>query len=375
MRLNIFKIIALLFFSVGYAAIPVDQLTLEEKVGQLLIVHFHGLEANEEARRLISEVHVGGFIYYNWANGLDKPSQVIKLSTGLQRLAAEQPHPIPLWICIDQEGGPVTRLGKDFPTFAGNRELGQTGKPALARRQARKLGILLRSIGINMNLAPVVDISLHPESSFMIRRTYGDDPDTVTAFAEQALKGYQEAGIVAVLKHFPGCGDVVVDPHFNLPILTKSREELEKAEWIPFRKLAPLAKGIMTTHLMVPALDPIYCATLSHAITSGILRQEWNYEGLILSDSLVMQGLLQQCPSIEEAAIRSFEAGCDLLILGGRQLMLQQNDYELEADVILRIHQAIVDAVRNGRVKIERLDASVKRILYDKGFSSFPEKS
>ncbi|MCE5316216.1 MAG: hypothetical protein LLG04_02480 [Parachlamydia sp.] len=363
MRLNIFKflLLPLLFFSGGYATI--EQLSLEEKVGQLLIVHFHGLEANDEARKLISEAHVGGFIYYNWANGLDSPSQVIKLSTGLQRIAAEQPHPIPLWICTDQEGGPVTRLGKDFPIFPGNREIGQKGNASLARRQARKLGILLRSVGINMNLAPVVDISLHPESSFMTKRTYGDDPATVTAFAEQALKGYQEAGIVAVLKHFPGCGDVFVDPHYNLPILTKSREELEKAEWIPFRKLAPLAKGIMTTHLMVPALDCQNCATLSHAITTGILREDWKYEGLILSDSLVMQGLLQQCPSIEEAAIRAIEAGCDLLILGGRQLMLQQNESELEADVILRIHQAIADAVRSGRLPLDRLDASVKRNL------------
>lgn len=368
MRLNIFKILllAILFFSEGFAAISVDQLTLEEKVGQLLIVRFYGLEANEEARKLISEAHVGGIIYYDWANGLESPSQVIKLSTGLQRIAAEQPHPIPLWICIDQEGGPVSRLGKGFPSFPGNRELAKKGKTSLARRNARKLGILLRSVGINMNLAPVVDISLHPEGSFMAKRTYGDDPATVTAFAEQALKGYQEAGIVAVLKHFPGCGDVAVDPHYNLPILTKSRKELEKSEWIPFRKLAPIAKGIMTTHLMVPALDSENCATLSYAITTGILRKEWNYQGLILSDSLVMQGLLQQCPSIEEASIRALEAGCDLLILGGRQLVLLRQDSELDADVIVRIHQAIVDAVRNGRLTMERLDASVKRNLHYK---------
>lgn len=366
MRLNIFEWLLLLFASGAYAAVPVEQLSLEEKVGQLLIVHFHGLEANDEARKLISEAHVGGFIYYNWANGLESPSQVVKLSAGLQRIAAEQAHPIPLWICIDQEGGPVTRLGKKFPVFPGNRELGLKGKPPLARKQARKLGILLRSIGINMNLAPVVDISLHPENSFMTQRTYGDDPCVVTAFAEQALKGYQEAGIVAVLKHFPGCGDVFADPHYNLPVLAKSREELEKAEWVPFRKLAPHAKGIMTTHLMVPALDPANCATLSHSITTGILREEWRYEGLIISDSLVMQGLLEQCPSIEEAAIRAIEAGCDLLILGGKQLMLQQNRNELEADVILRIHQAIGDAVRNGRLTMERLDASVARNLLNK---------
>lgn len=342
------------------------ELSLEEKVGQLLIVHFQGLDVSSEAQQLIDKGHVGGVIYYNWANGLDSPQQVKDLSAGLQQIAAQQPHPIPLWISIDQEGGPVSRLGKGFPTYPGNRELGQTGKPSFAKKEARKLGKTLRAVGINMNMAPVVDVSLQPES-FMVKRTYADDPATVTAFAKQALAGYQDAGIMAVLKHFPGCGDVVIDPHYNLPILTKSREELESVEFYPFRKLAPHAHAIMTTHLMVPALDSDQCATLSYAITTGILRQEWKYEGLIISDSLVMQGLLQQCPSIEEASIRAIEAGCDLIILGGRQLVLQQKDNELPADVILRIHGALLDAVNSGRIALERLNASVARNLHYKG--------
>lgn len=334
------------------------ELTLEEKVGQLLIVQFHGDIANEEAENLIQRAHVGGFIYYTWTNGLEQPEQVKALSASLQRLS-----PIPLWICIDQEGGPVARLGKGFTQYPGNRELGQTGDPALAYKTAKKLSKELLRVGVNMNLAPVVDISLHPDKSFMTKRTYGDDPITVAKFARNALKGYREGGVMAVLKHFPGCGDVQVDPHYNLPVLSKTKAEMEKAELYPFYTLRHRTDGIMTTHLMVPKLDPIHCATLSFPITTSLLRKDWGYKGLIISDSLVMQGLLEQCPSLEEAAIRTLEAGCDLLIFGGRQLALQQKGQELESDVILRIHQAIVDAVKTGRLPLERIQESVNRSL------------
>ena len=355
-----FKSCLILFLS--FTALALANLSLEEKVGQLLIVHFQGDKVNGEAKRLIQEAHVGGFIYYTWSNSLETPKQVKKLSAGLQRCARQSSHP-PLWISVDQEGGPVTRLGKGFAQFPGNREIGQSGTLALAYQTAKSLGLVLKQVGINMNLAPVVDISLHPDRSFMTKRTYGDGPHTVTLFAKKALTGYREAGILAVLKHFPGCGDVQVDPHFNLPVLSKSLAEMKKAELFPFHHLRHLADGIMTTHLLVPALDPQNCATLSHPITTGLLRQEWRYEGLILSDSLVMQGLLEQCPSIEEAAIRALEAGCDLLILGGRQLALQQKKNELTSDVILRIHQAIVEAVKAGRLPLERIDESVARTL------------
>ncbi len=347
MRLNILKF---LFVLIPFSLFS---LTLEEKVGQLLIVHFEDLSA---AEKLVKEAHVGGFIYYTWANGLTDPAQVKKLSLYLQKLSK-----IPLWICIDQEGGPVTRLGEGFPKYLGQHEIAETGEPEFARKEAYKLGKMLLSIGINMNLAPVVDVSLHPESSFMTRRTYGDDPETVTRFAKQALLGYQEAGILAVLKHFPGCGDVNVDPHRSLPILDKTKEQLEQVELFPFKMLAPLAKGIMTTHLMVPALDPVYCATLSHSITTRILRKEWSYKGLILSDSLVMQGVLDQCPSLEEAAIRTIEAGCDLLILGGKQLAAKGQEVTPEA--VIQIHKAIIIAVKSGRLPLKRIEQSVARNL------------
>jgi beta-N-acetylhexosaminidase len=342
-----------------------ESLSLEEQVGQLLIVRFEGIVANAEARKLVKEAHVGGFIYYTWSNGLKNPCKVKYLSKTLQKLSKK----IPLWICLDQEGGPVNRLGDGFPKYLGNREIAKKGNPAFAKKQAYTLAKDLLKVGINMNLAPVIDVSIHPERSFIFRRTYGDDPETVAAFAEQALLGYKEAGMLAVLKHFPGCGDVELDPHIGLPFLNKSRAEMEKVELYPFKKCLPVAKGIMTTHLMVPALDPLNCATFSRTITTGILRKEWSYEGLILSDSLVMEGLFAQCSSLEEAAIRALEAGCDLLLFGGKQLEAKLNEGETMPDAIVRIHQAIVEAVRSGRLPLKRIEESVARNLrYKKEF-------
>lgn len=340
-------------FSFIFLPLSLWSLTLEEKVGQLLMVRFEDLA---EAKILVQEAKVGGFIYYAH-NGLEIPSEVASLSQQLQNLSQ-----IPLWISIDQEGGPVSRLGKEFPVFPGNRELGQSGSPAIAQENAYLLGLTLRSVGIQINFAPVVDISLDRKNSFMTARTYGNNQETVTAFAEQALLGYKKANILAVLKHFPGCGDVAADPHRSLPVLNKTRAELEQCEFYPFKQLASLSPGMMTTHLMVPALDPIHCATLSEPIT-GILRKEWGYEGLIFSDSLVMQGLLDQCPLIEEAAIGAFLAGCDLLLLGGKQLNYRANYQEQPSDVIIRIHQAIVNAVKSGRIPLSRIEESVERIL------------
>lgn len=350
---TIFALLCIPFFG--------NALTLEEKVGQLLIVRFEGHVANLEAEKLIREAHVGGFIYYPWANGLNDPSQVKLLSESLQKLSS-----IPLWICIDQEGGPVSRLGEGFPTFLGNREIAQTQTPSFAQQQAYNLGKHLRSVGINVNLAPVVDVSGDPHS-FIAKRTYGNDPAIVTEFAYHALLGYTQAGILAVMKHFPGCGDAQIDPHQSVPILSKSIEELEQKELYPFKKLHPYALGIMTTHIQVPSLDPFHCATLSHAITTGILRKNWSYQGLILSDSLVMGGLLDICPSIEEIAIRALEAGCDLLLFGGRQLEYRLKD-EVPVDAILRVHKAIVRAVQKGRIPLSRIEESVERNLHFKKY-------
>lgn len=341
-------------------------MTLEEKIGQMLIVHFNGEEANEGARQLIEEVHVGGFIYYNWANGLHNPEQVKALSDSLQQMAQQAGKPA-LFIAVDQEGGRVARLTEGFTPLLSNRAIAKTGKPELAEAQARLAGREMRLVGVNMNLAPVVDVQTNPDNPVIGDRAYGSDPEIVAAFGKAALKGYEHAGIIAVLKHYPGYGDVSVDPHAELPVVRKDREHLEKEELFPFKNLAKDAKAIMTAHIVVPALDDC-CATLSKKVV-GILRDEYQFDGLIISDSLVMQGLLNCCETIEEAAIRAIASGHDVLILGGKQLLAQQKGLELTVADVKRIHSAICEAVKTGRIKEDQIDHSVSRIIRSKNGS------
>lgn len=360
-----FKIImaALTCFSLTcFASYSNTEMTLEEKVGQLLMVHFNGEIANEEAKTLIQKVHVGGFIYYNWANGLSSPEQVLRLSSDLQKLSDQNRISIPLFIAVDQEGGLVARLTKGFTIFPGNKALAMANNCELAEQSAFVMGQELNAVGVNFNLSPVVDVNCNARNPVIGIRSFGSSTDIVIPLAENAIYGYHRAGIITSLKHFPGHGDVEVDSHQDLPVIKKSKQQLQNIELLPFKKLSSIADTIMTAHLMVPSIDPINCATLSKNVLD-ILRNEIGFEGVIISDSLVMEGLLKNCSSIDDAAIRALNAGCDILLLGGRQLVGAHANLELTVVDVARIHQVLVDAVKNGLVSEKRLDEAVQRIL------------
>lgn len=350
------------FFAFAASPISLQELTLEEKVGQLLMVHFHGEMANAEAKTLIQETYVGGFIYYNWSNSLHSPAQIAALSTGLQTMAAANPHPIPLLIATDQEGGVTTRLHTGFTIFPGNKALGMTNDAALAKHSAFAFGEELLAVGINMDLAPVIDINTNPRNPIIGLRAYGETPDIVLKFGRQALEGFKQAGIISCLKHFPGHGHVDVDSHEALPILNKSKKELEESDLIPFAQLAAQADTIMTAHILVPAIDSRHCSTLSKK-TIDILRNDFSFNGVVITDSLVMDGLLENCLSVEEAAIQALNAGCDILLLGGKHLVGSHKHLELDVNHMQMIHKTIVEAVQSGRVTHQRLDQAVERIL------------
>lgn len=366
MLFKFFNFIFLLVLSWGsLMAMPtVDELTLEEKVGQLLVVHFNGTAANEDVRRLIEEAHVGGFIYYNWSNGLDSPSQVKQLSQGLQAMASKKHRGVPLFIAVDQEGGPVRRLTTGFTGFPSNAALGRTGCVEYAEKMALAMGKELMAVGVNVNFAPVVDVNVNKDNPVIGVRSFGKSVDDVVSFGEAALKGYREAKVISCLKHFPGHGDVSVDPHGGLPAVNKRKDELSQVELMPFQQLGKKADMIMTAHVMLPKVDQRKCATCSFIILDGILRKGMRYQGVIISDSLVMQGVLDNnAGKIENVVVNSFIAGCDLLLLGGKQLLASQDGYELSIDEVMRIHRHLVNNVKNGRIKEDRLNASVKRIL------------
>lgn len=339
-----------------------DSMSLEEKVGQILMAHFPGETVNDAARTLIRDVKVGGIIYYNWANGLRFFEQVKTLSAQLQHSARENRMPIPLFIAADQEGGVVERLTNEFTTFPGNRALAATKDLRLAKDCALAIGRELSAAGVNMNLAPVVDVNVNLRNSAIGVRSFGNDPKTVLAFGKTTLEGYAQTSTIAVLKHFPGHGNVEKDSHYDLPIVKKTMEELERTELFPFEHLASAADAIMTAHILVPALDPAHCATLSRRTLSH-LKEQLGFKGMIISDSLVMEGVLKTCSSVDGAAIQAINAGCDMLILGGRQLIGATVLKELTVDDVKHIHGSIADAVKRGKIPEERLNSAVKKVI------------
>ncbi len=330
-------------------------MTLEQKVCQLFMIHTHG---TAEEKKLIRELHIGGVIYYNWANGLDNPEQVKQLSASLQKVAE-----IPLLIATDQEGGLVARLSSGgFTQFPGNMALAAAGNPALCEEAAQAMGEEMLACGVNMNLAPVIDVNSEPKNPIIGVRSFGDDPEVVAALGRAMMEGFSRAGVLPVLKHFPGHGDTAVDSHYGLACVKKSREELEEMELVPFRALSGSADVIMTAHILVPALDSEDCATLSYPIVTTLLREELGFKGVVMTDSMVMRGVLDLCGGdVDIACVKAFEAGCDLFLLGGRDL--QSEHAELTPQDILRIVRVFQERVKAGTISMERLDASVERIL------------
>lgn len=298
---------------IHYHPLPkLEELSLEEKVGQLLMVCFKGQTA-ENAQLLIENLNIGAIIYYQWSNDLESlsPAEVHALSQALQDTSK-----IPLLIAVDQEGGAVTRLKRGFTVFPGNGELGAIGNPELVRHSCFTRGQELRSVGVNLNLAPVLDVNNNPKNPVIGPRSFGDDPLTVSELGAAAIQGYQQAGLLCTAKHWPGHGNTEKDSHLELPVIFSPLEELQRCELLPFRKVADCVDVIMTAHLMVPAIDPSTCITLS-ARAISLLRS--HFSGVILSDSLTMSGVLGQS-AIEEVAIQALIAGHDMLCLGGQLL-------------------------------------------------------
>ncbi len=330
-----------------------ENMTIKQKVGQVIMAHVHAKEVNDDAKKLI-DLGIGGIIYYNWANGLDSLHQVRNLSSGLQKVAK-----IPLFIAIDQEGGIVERLQNGFTRWPGNRALGETNDARLAYKAAYCIGKELLSVGINVNFAPVVDVNSNPNNPVIGVRSFGEDPQKVADFGLKAVEGFERAGIIPCLKHVPGHGDTGKDSHIDLPIIYKTLEEMREVELYPFMYIR--SKMVMTAHTLIPAIDPDNCSTLSKK-TLDLYRKETGFGGVIISDSLVMEGVLKGAKNVDEVAIKAFNAGCDILLLGGSQLHGVKT-VELSIEDIEQVQRSMVNAVEVGEICSERLNVAVRRIL------------
>ncbi|MEW2470883.1 glycoside hydrolase family 3 protein [Streptomyces sp. NPDC046994] len=357
----------------SHAAVPADgrlrdlisRMTLEEKVGQLFVMRVYGhsatdpdqadIDANLQeigvrtAAELIAKYRVGGIIYFAWAHNTRDPHQIADLSNGIQKASLDQPRGLPVLIATDQEHGIVARVGKPATLFPGAMAVGAGGSHADARTLGRISGAELHALGIRQDYSPDADVNVNPANPVIGVRSFGADPDAVAGLVAAEVKGYQSSGVAATAKHFPGHGDTAVDSHFGFPVITHSRELWEQLDAVPFR--AAIRAGIdaiMTAHIMVPALDDSGDpATLSHPILTGILREELGYDGVVVTDSLGMEGVRQKYGD-DRVPVLALKAGVDQLL----------NPPSLEV-----AWNAVLQAVRSGELTEARLDESLLRIL------------
>lgn len=256
-------------------------------------------------------------------------------------------------ISVDQEGGMVARIDKEGMTqVPGNMALGATGNPEYTLECAQILGRELKNIGIDMNLAPVVDVNNNPLNPVIGVRSYGEHAESVAAHGVAAITGYQSQGIAATAKHFPGHGDTAVDSHLGMVTVPHDRNRLEQMELLPFRKAIEAGvDAIMTAHVMFPSIEPEPIpATLSHKVLTGLLREEMGFEGIIITDCLEMHAISKPY-GVAEAAVRAVEAGADLILVS----------HTLQDQVAAL--KGIYEAVRTGRISEEVIHQAVERIM------------
>ncbi len=306
---------------------------------------FVGTTAPDWVRRWLGE-GLGGVALF--ARNVRTPAQVAALTA---QLRAERPDVI---VAIDEEAGDVTRfesqLGSSRP---GNLALGAIDDPALTQEVARDLGTDLANAGITLDYAPDADVNCNPENPVIGVRSFGADAALVARHSAAFIRGLQAAGVAACAKHFPGHGDTAVDSHHDLPVIPRTRAELEECELIPFRAaIAAGSQAIMTGHLLIPALDPELPATLSPRILHDLLRVELGYDGVVVTDGIEMQGV-RRAYGIEGATVRALVAGADAICVGG--------DHADERTAIA-LRDAVVAAVRSGELPEERLAAAAARV-------------
>lgn len=326
-----------------------EELAVEQKVGQLFVVGFQQPHASGPIRELVSEYHVGGVVYFD--RNVESAEQTAELSATLQSLAREATG-IPLLVATDQEGGTVSRI--PFGTTPpGGMAVGATEDPALAADLAGAVGTQLRSVGVNLNLAPVLDVNSDPDNPVIGNRSYGSDPELVAEMGTAAAAALQDRGVAACAKHFPGHGDTAVDSHHALPVVDHGRERLDRVELRPFRAgIEAGVDAVMTAHVDFPAIEPDegVPATLSRAVLTGLLREELGHEGLVVTDCMEMNAIADGVGTVE-GAVRAIRAGADVVLVS--------HTPSLQTAAI----EAVVDAVEAGELPEERVDDAARRVL------------
>lgn len=343
-------------------SVAVSVPTLREKIGQLLNVGFRGCHAAEVSTvvRDIREHGVGGVILFDQEmvdgtagrRNVESPAQVKALIGHLQAQAK-----VPLLVSVDQEGGRVNRLKpvNGFPESISHEELGKIDQPTETYRHAEAMARTLRSLGFNLNLAPVVDLDANPDNPIIKgkKRSFSADPEAVARHAAEFVRAHRARGVLTCAKHFPGHGSATGDTHLGLVDVTATWHE---RELVPFRRLIErgLVDVIMSAHVFNAKLDAERPATLSRKVITGILREQLGFQGVITSDDMEMKAISSQY-GLEYSVPAAIEAGIDVLCFG--------NNLSYDADIVPKTIAIIARSVQSGRIAMARITESYERVL------------
>ena len=325
----------------------VQNMSLDDKLGQMVIVEFYGSTLTADDIQMVHANHVSGVLIENKNGNAQTRSQLTTLNTALQGQAQ-----IPLFITTDFEGGIVNELRQITGERPSEQSIGASGNSQNAYNAGFSAAKDLTSLGLNVNFMPIVDVLTNPNNPGLPMRTFGSDPTLVTNMGQAYLQGLTKGGVVGCLKHFPGLGSANLDPHFSLPYMNRSLATLNAVDLVPYRTMINegIVPMVMVTHILNPQLDPNLPTSLSPNVVTGMLRDQLGFKGVIISDTLWMGGI-SNTYSLAQAAVLAVKAGIDLL-LGPRGLSDTQS-------MITGLRQA----VQSGQISMDKINASVQRIL------------
>ncbi|MEC0244874.1 beta-N-acetylhexosaminidase [Paenibacillus chitinolyticus] len=327
----------------------IARMTLDQKIGQMVIGGVDGLEMDEHARQLIDTYKVGGFILFK--PNVKSAAQAVGLLNSLKEENARTGSKIPLMLSVDEEGGRVSRMPDEYMNVPASQVIGSTKNLRFAAEIGDILAREVASLGFNTDFAPVLDINSNPKNPVIGDRSFGSAPELVGNLGVEMMKAIAAQKVIPVVKHFPGHGDTAVDSHIGLPVVEHDASRLRSFELVPFVKAFQSgADAVMVAHILLPKLDSTYPASLSPAVITDLLRKELNFGGVVFTDDLTM-GAIVKSYGIGEAAVQAVKAGTDVALVCH------------EFDNTVRVVKALKQAAETGVLSERRIDESVYRIL------------
>jgi beta-N-acetylhexosaminidase len=323
------------------------KMSIDEKIGQLVIVGVDAYTNNAHSQVLINDYHVGGFILFG--QNIKNTNQTLTLINSLKK--SNSRSNIPLFLGIDEEGGKVTRMPSEFVKIPTNKIIGQVNNLNFSNKIGKIIGQELKAFGLNVNFAPVLDINSNPKNPIIGSRAFGTNATIVSKLGIQTMKGLQAQNIISAIKHFPGHGDTSVDSHIGLPVVNNNLDRLKKLELVPFSNaIKNGADMVMIAHILLPKLDSKNPASFSKTIITDLLRNSLKFSGVVITDDMTMGAIIKNY-DIGQAAVKSLNAGTDIILVC--------HDFDKETAVL----KAIKNSIENGTLSEKSVDEKIYRIL------------